>query len=279
MGSALAAALAAAGHQVVGVSTISDASRRRVARRLPGVPVIAPDQLARAADLVLVTVPDDALADLVGGLSRADAWRPGQLVAHTAGSAGLEVLDAAAVRGAYPLALHPVMTFTGRPEDVERIRGASFGVTAEPSLRAVAETLVVEMGGEPVWVPDDVRALYHAALSIGANYLITVVTESLELLQVAGVDDPVRLVTPLFTAALDNALRLGDPALTGPVARGDAGTVATHLAALREQAPASIPGYLAMARWTARRASAAGLLPAAAAAKIHTTLDANGPTQ
>src|SRR5947207_1741706 len=88
------------------------------------------------------------------------------------------------------------------------------------SLRRV-ETIVVEMGGEPVWVPESARAIYHAALSIGANHLVTLVNDAIGLLDGAGVAEPARLIAPLLSAALDNVLRLGDAALTGPVSRGD----------------------------------------------------------
>ncbi|KOG86282.1 NADH-ubiquinone oxidoreductase, partial [Streptomyces varsoviensis] len=179
---------------------------------------------------------------------------------HTSGRFGTAVLDPARRAGALPLALHPAMTFTGTPVDVQRLAGCSFGVTAPDELRLAAEALVIEMGGEPEWVEEAARPLYHAALAIGANHLVTLVAQSLELLRAAGVEAPDRMLGPLLGAALDNALRSGDDALTGPVARGDAGTVAAHVAELRAHAPQSLAGYLAMARTTADRALAHGLL-------------------
>jgi predicted short-subunit dehydrogenase-like oxidoreductase (DUF2520 family) len=152
------------------------------------------------------------------------------------------------------------MTFTGTPVDVQRLVGCSFGVTAPQELRLAAEALVIEMGGEPEWIAEENRPLYHAALALGANHLVTLVAESMELLRAAGVEAPDRMLGPLLGAALDNALRSGDAALTGPVARGDAGTVAAHVAELRKHAPGTVPGYLAMARATADRALAHGLL-------------------
>jgi predicted short-subunit dehydrogenase-like oxidoreductase (DUF2520 family) len=152
------------------------------------------------------------------------------------------------------------MTFTGTPVDVQRLAGCSFGVTAPEELRLAAEALVIEMGGEPEWIAEESRPLYHAALALGANHLVTLVAQSMELLRTAGVGAPDRMLGPLLGAALDNALRSGDAALTGPVARGDAGTVAAHVAELRRHAPAVVPGYLAMARATADRALAHGLL-------------------
>ncbi|MFD3422516.1 Rossmann-like and DUF2520 domain-containing protein [Streptomyces decoyicus] len=260
VGPALAASLQLAGHRPVAVSGVSDASVRRAAELLPDVPLVTPAEVLARADLVLLTVPDDALADLVSGLAETGAVRPGQLLVHTSGRFGTAVLDPATRAGALPLALHPAMTFTGTSVDVQRLAGCSFGVTSPDELRMAAEALVIEMGGEPEWIAESARPLYHAALAIGANHLVTLVAQSMELLHDAGVQAPDRMLGPLLGAALDNALRSGDAALTGPVARGDAGTVAAHIAELRRHAPQSVAGYVAMARTTADRALDHGLL-------------------
>jgi predicted short-subunit dehydrogenase-like oxidoreductase (DUF2520 family) len=260
VGAVLGAALARVGHEVVAVSAVSRDSLRRAERLLPTAQILPPPDVVAGAEFVLLAVPDDALRPLVSGLASTDAWRPGQLVAHTSGAVGVSVLDPAAARGVLPLALHPAMTFAGRPEDLDRLAGATFGVTAPDELRPVAEALVVEIGAEPVWVPELARPLYHAALTVGANHLVTIVNDALDLLGRAGVEQPAQLIAPLLSAALDNALRLGDGALTGPVSRGDAATVRTHLATLAEDAPELIPAYVAMARRTAERAAASGRL-------------------
>lgn len=260
VGPALAASLQLAGHRPVAASGVSAASRRRADLMLPGVPLVTPAEVLQRADLVLLTVPDDTLPALVAGLAETGAVRPGQLLVHTSGRYGAKVLDPALRAGALPLALHPAMTFTGTAVDVQRLAGCSFGVTAPEELRLAAEALVIEMGGEPEWIAEDMRPLYHAALALGANHLVTLVAQSMELLRDAGVGAPDRMLGPLLGAALDNALRSGDAALTGPVARGDAGTVAAHVAELRRYAPQTVSGYLAMARATADRALAHGLL-------------------
>ena len=276
VGAALGAALSRAGHHVVAASGVSQASRRRAEELLPGVPVLdVPEVISRCA-LALLTVPDDELPDLAEGIVAADVVRAGQLVVHTSGRYGLAVLDPLTRRGALPLALHPVMTFTGTEVDLQRLAGASFGVTAPDSLRPVAEVLVIEMGAEPVWIPESSRALYHAALASGANHLVTLVAQSADLLRRAGVEAPMQMLAPLLGAALDNTLRAGDAALTGPVARGDAGTVAAHLEVLRREAPEAVPAYVALARLTADRALAAGRLDAARAAALLDVLSTNG---
>ncbi|RSM77150.1 DUF2520 domain-containing protein [Amycolatopsis sp. WAC 01375] len=271
VGSVVGAALSRAGHTVVAASGLSNASVRRAEQLLPDVPLLPPDEVARRADLVLLALPDDALAGMVRGLVATGSLRPGQIVVHTSGSHGIDVLAPAAEAGALPLALHPVMTFTGRAEDLDRLAACSIGVTATEGDEAawnVGEALTVEMGAEPVRVPDEARALYHAALAHGANHLMTLVADCAELLREAGIAQPERLVAPLLSAALDNVLRHGDRALTGPVARGDLGTVRKHLAVLAERGPDVAPSYRALARRTLARGDAAGLLDASAAAEL-----------
>jgi predicted short-subunit dehydrogenase-like oxidoreductase (DUF2520 family) len=267
-GTALARALARGGHHVTAASAVSAASKNRVRDNFPDAKIAEPRDVIADADLVLLTVPDDALAALVQGLVSTGAPFRGRLVAHASGAHGITVLQSATEAGALPMALHPVMTFTGRDDDVERLKGVSFGVTAPEPIRPAAEVLVIEMGGEPVYIPEENRALYHAALAFGANHLVTLVAEAGDLLRQAGADFPDRMLGPLLSAALDNALRLGDNGLTGPVARGDEGTIAAHIAAIDAADPRAKNSYLALARLTADRALAAGLLRADDAARL-----------
>jgi predicted short-subunit dehydrogenase-like oxidoreductase (DUF2520 family) len=267
-GTALARALERAGHQVTAAAAVSEASKRRVRENFPRAALTDPAGVLDAADLVLLTVPDDVLPGLVEGLAATGAPYAGRLVAHASGAHGVRVLDAATRAGALPLALHPVMTFTGREDDVDRIKGVSFGVTAPEQLRLVAEALVIEMGGEPVFIAEQDRPLYHAALAFAANYLVTLVAQAGSLLREAGAENPERMLGPLLSAALDNGLRFGDAGLTGPVARGDDGTVAAHVAAIAAHEPAALPAYRALARLTADRALAAGRLSATDAERL-----------
>lgn len=262
VGAVLGAALARAGHVVTGVSAVSEASLERAATLLPGVPVRPVPQVVAGAHLVVLAVPDDALADLVAGLAATGTFTPGQLVLHTSGAHGISVFEPAAGSDIVPLALHPAMTFTGTALDLDRLTDCCFGVTTTDLARPLGEALVIEMGGDPVWVAEEDRVTYHAALAHGANHLVTLVAQSLQLLGEAGVVDPARVLEPLLSAALANALQRGDAALTGPVARGDAGTVAEHVAMLRTVAPDIRPTYLALARATAQRALLSGRLRA-----------------
>ncbi|MHC5559668.1 Rossmann-like and DUF2520 domain-containing protein [Kocuria sp. U4B] len=278
VGAVLGAALRAAGHAVVGVSAVSEASRDRAEALLPGVPVLDVPAVLERSELVLLAVPDDELPGLVQGLADAGLWQAGQLVVHTAGRWGTGVLDPARRAGAIPLAVHPAMTFTGLSLDLARLNDCSFGITAPAPVLPIAQALVVEMGAEPVVVAEADRALYHAALAHGANHLMTVAGQSMQVLRDIGVDHPDRVLGPLLRATLDNALAAGESALTGPVARGDAGTVAAHRGALDEYAHGHggddvLLAYLDLARVTARRALERGLLDRARYDAVLAALD------
>ena len=275
VGAVLAAALRSVGHEIVAVAGESDASRGRIADLLPGVPVEKPTAVARACDLLLLTVPDDMLGNVVKTMTDAGAIRPGMYVAHTSGRHGLAILEPAAAIGAHVMAVHPAMTFSGTSVDLVRLTGCVFGLTAAtPADRAFAEALVHDLGGKPMWVPEEMRTLYHAGLAHGANHLVTLVTEAMEILAAAGATDPAGTLRPLLTAALDNALDHGDAALTGPIVRGDINTVRAHLAEIAARAPQTMDSYVALGRATLARAVTDGRVLPIRAIKINEVLDA-----
>ena len=273
VGAVLGAALRAAGHTVTGVHAVSEASRTRAEALLPGVPVLEIPEILRRSEMVLFAVPDDVLGELVAGLVAAGHVQTGHLLVHTSGRYGVGVMDPVRAAGAIPLAVHPAMTFTGLSLDLARLRDCVFGVTADPIVLPVAQALVVEMGGEPVVIKEADRPVYHAALSHGSNHLVTVTAQAAQLLRGIGVEDTQRLLRPLMSASLENALADGDGALTGPVARGDVETVRSHRDTLRELVADGMPAdvlaaWEALARATAQRAAARGALRQDVAARV-----------
>jgi predicted short-subunit dehydrogenase-like oxidoreductase (DUF2520 family) len=272
VGTALGVALERAEHVVVACSAISRASRQRAERRLPETPVLPVHEVASRADLLLLAVPDAELAGLVSGLVATGSVRPGVIVAHTSGANGIAVLKPLTEQGCVPLAIHPAMTFTGSDEDIARLADACFAVTAEDEVGyAIAQSLVLEIGGEPFRVAEDARTLYHAALAHAGNHVVTVLLDAVEALRGAlsgqGLlgqelvgDEPggiaERVIAPLARASLENALQRGQTALTGPVARGDAAAVIAHLQALNEVDPELAQAYRANSLRTAQRAHA-----------------------
>jgi predicted short-subunit dehydrogenase-like oxidoreductase (DUF2520 family) len=223
--------------------------------------------------VLLLTVPDDMLDNVVTQLAASGAISAGQLVVHTSGSHGLRVLEPATRIGARPVALHPAMTFTGTARDLDRLPECVFGVTAGPEERVWAAEVVAELGATVMWVPEELRGLYHAGLAHGANHLVTLVSQAMELLGAAGAADPAAILRPLLQAALDNALAEGDSALTGPIVRGDVNTVRAHLAELARTAPDTLPSYVVLARATLDRVVTDGRVLPIRAEAIRRVLD------
>jgi len=249
-GTAVAALWMRAGHRVVGASG-REATVDRVARFLPGVPVLTAAEAAEAAELVVVGVPDDLIAAVAGELAAgdvvADRW-----VAHLSGATPLSVLDAARDRGARRLAMHPLQTFPDVPAAIERIPGCTVAVGADDDEGFfVVERLAEDLGGRPFRLPDEHRAIYHAAAVFASNYLVAATAVAEILLGVAGVPDPPAALAPLQQATVANLARAGPAeALTGPAVRGDAGTIASNLDALAASAPWAVAPYVEMARVT-----------------------------
>jgi len=261
VGSVLGAALRACEHTIVGVHAVSEASQERAAMLLPDVPLLPVEQIAERSELLILAVPDDELPGLVTYLASSGSITAGQILVHTSGRHGTEVLAPATALGAIGLAI----LVAGMSVDLQRLNGTCFAVTGPAPFIPIAQALVVEMGGEPVHVAEADRALYHAALAHAANHLVTILGQSQQMLASIGIEDPARYMGPLVRAAVDNALASGEGALTGPVARGDAGTVKAHLQALNEYSEHEKTGditdsYAALAHATAKRAHNRGLL-------------------
>lgn len=278
VGATIGAAWREAGHAIIGASASSAASRERAEDMLPGVPVLPPDQIADRAELLLLTVPDDEIESLVSGLAKVSRIHAGQILVHCSGRYGTDVLEAGTSLGALPIALHPSLSFTGTAVDLPRLRQATIAVTAPAPIRPVGQALVVEMGAEPIDVAEADRPLYHAAITHASNHSITIIAEAMEMLAEAGVADPSRVLTTLVDASVTNTLQNGQKALTGPVSRGDVGTVSAHLAALSEfslsvSSPAARNSYIALARSTTAKALSLGRITAEQAQEILSRLD------
>jgi predicted short-subunit dehydrogenase-like oxidoreductase (DUF2520 family) len=272
VGAALGVALERVDHVVVACSVGSPASRQRAERWLPDTPVSPVADVAGNSELLLLAVPDTELAALVSDLAASSAVRSGTIVAHTSGVNGIGVLAPLSGQDCIPLAIHPAMTFTGSDEDISRLPDTCFGITAADEVGyAIAQSLVLEIGGEPFRVREDARILYHAALAHSGNHIVAVLADALDALRAAlsgtellgqqlvdnqpgGIAE--RILGPLARAALENTLQRGLSALTGPIARGDADTIADHLAALTAVDPRLAQAYRVNALRTAERAHA-----------------------
>lgn len=272
VGTAVGEAFLRAGHHVHGAVARSQLSRARASERMPNVAIVDVEQAAHAA-LVVLAVPDPQLPAVIEEV--AQHTQAGQMVMHTSGALGCEVLQPVTDTGALPLALHPAMTFTGAAEDTDRLHGCGWGVTADSEQGyAVAELLVHTLGGVPVAIPEHHRSAYHAAMAHAANHSVALISDALRMLDYvleqgdgddglgAGANlppvqnpDSSLLLRKLVHAAVDNALDQRLEGLTGPVAREDAPAVLRHVAALDELGVGLEP-YIAMSERTAQMTGA-----------------------
>lgn len=250
VGTALGALLVRAGHTVAAAAGRGRASRERVERYLPGVPFVGSVEAATRGEVVLLSVPDDRIRQVCESLALRGAFSESRAVVHLSGSNPLGDLAAAEGAGALSLSVHPLQAAPDVETAIERFPGCGFAVTARSEEGfALGEALAEGAGGRPFRLLDQHKPLYHAAAVFCSNFL-TVTTGVAERLFVeAGIPEARALFAPLSEASLGTALLRGaGEALTGPVARGDAGTIRRNLEALKERAPDCVPVYLTLAR-------------------------------
>ncbi len=234
----LACAFADLGYPVPAVASRSPESAQRVASLVPGCRAVSPQDAADAAEVVFITTSDGAVADVAASV----AWRVGQGVVHCSGALTCGPLAPARDAGASVGSWHPFQTFGGETT----LTGVTFGIEAEGELLAFLERLASEVGGYPLRVPADARALYHAASVFSCGYLTTLLGEARTLWTRAGLppEQAFQAITRIANSTLANIERFGaGTALTGPTSRGDTGTVRLHLDAVREVAPELLPLY------------------------------------
>lgn len=272
VGTALAMAMAARGEEVVAVAGRGAASLEAFLERVPGARVLTAAEAGRAAELVLLCVPDSDLEAVVREVARDDGVTEGSRWVHTSGGFGVEVMRPLALAGGRVAACHPAQTFPDPDRGLAGLPGATWAVTAAAADLGWARVLVTDLRGSPVTLAEHARTLYHAGLTVGSNATASVVTLARDLLAGAGVGRPESFLGPLVTTTATNASEQGAAALTGAVRRGDADTVSRHLDELREVMPEAVDAYLALSRLMLRHARRAGLDEGAAGA-VEATLD------
>jgi predicted short-subunit dehydrogenase-like oxidoreductase (DUF2520 family) len=242
VGTAVAVLWTRAGHRITAVSG-RQATKDRVARWLPRVPVLDAVSAAATASVTVLAVPDDALGAVAAQI--APSVRPDDAVVHMSGAASVHAIDPA---GGRSLAVHPLQTFADVAGAVATLPGCTVAVTATDDAGwPLGEQLARDLGAAPFRLTDDMRPLYHAAAVFASNYLVATSGAAAELFAAAGVPDPASAMLPLQRATLDNIDSLGPrAALTGPAVRGDAGTIARNLTAVAVVSPSLVPAYVAM---------------------------------
>jgi predicted short-subunit dehydrogenase-like oxidoreductase (DUF2520 family) len=250
-GTAVGYLLSKAGHPVVAVTCSSHASLQDRVRYTGGRTFTA-DANAEAASLatcIFITTPDDCIAPVCSEIVQKGGIKPGDKVIHMSGSGGLDLLEPARKAGAMVASIHPLQSFADVEGAIQNIPLSTFGITTDENLREWSAGLVRELGGIPFEVPAEIKPLYHAAACMASNYLTTLINAAEEIYLSLGLsrDEAANAFWPLIAGTLKNIETKGSvQALTGPISRGDAGTIEEHIRVFREKLPAYLPAYCAM---------------------------------
>jgi predicted short-subunit dehydrogenase-like oxidoreductase (DUF2520 family) len=287
VGGTLARAIAAAGGAVVAISARHLDHAEALARHIPGCQAYAtPEEVAAVSHLVVLAVPDDAIIPVCEGIP----WSANQCVAHLSGAMSARALLAAAKRGASVAALHPLMTFTRALTDSpleeiqERLRGCVWALeTSDENLRATLHSMVTALDGKVTMLSENDRIPYHIAGVLASNYVVTLIGAAVALWESFGEDASLarEALMPLLRASVENLAALPPAAaLSGPIVRGDLGTLHAHLdwlasnAQTSQEVSALRDAYLALARLTVPLAEEKGTLTAERASAVRALLDA-----
>jgi predicted short-subunit dehydrogenase-like oxidoreductase (DUF2520 family) len=242
-GTALAVKLCQNGWPVVAISSRTLSSAQRLARRVPNCQVChTAQELADVTEMVFVTTPDDVIAEVCSEVR----WHKGQNVVHCSGAHSVDILEPAKNLGAAVGSFHPLQTFADVDQAIANLPGSTFALEAEGPLLSALKELTHLLNGNWVELKPGDKVLYHAAAVFACNYLVTLVKLALDLWQGFGVSsqEATKALLPLLSGTLNNIDKIGLPdCLTGPVARGDLGTIERHLSALEARSPSLLTTY------------------------------------
>jgi predicted short-subunit dehydrogenase-like oxidoreductase (DUF2520 family) len=249
-GTALAVRLAQHGYQVIAVSSRSLTSAEKLAARISGCQVYTGAQeVADIAQLIFITTPDDIIPKVAAEIQ----WHKEQSVAHCSGAHSIDILEPARQRGANTGCFHPLQTFASVDQAINNIPGSTFAIEADEPLSSILKEMSTALEGDWVILKAGDKVLYHAAAVFACNYLVTLVKLATDLWQTFGVPpaQAIKALMPLLRGTLSNIENVGLPnCLTGPIARGDLGTISRHLESLEKQAPPLLNIYKELGRET-----------------------------
>ncbi|MEE8618835.1 MAG: DUF2520 domain-containing protein [Dehalococcoidales bacterium] len=242
VGSALATRLSSKGYQVVAVSSRGQTSARNLARSINCRAFDNNQDVTDAAELVFITTPDDVIAAVTSEIQ----WHPGQSVVHCSGADSIQILEPAMKLGVQVGVIHPLQTFASAKQAIENMPGSTFVLEADEPLLTTLKEMATALDGHWIELEAKDKVIYHAAAVITCNYLVTLVKLATDLWQTFNVptQQATQALLPLIRGTIHNIETVGIPqCLTGPIARGDTGTIKKHLEALQKVTPAILPTY------------------------------------
>lgn len=253
VGTAVGHLLRSAGYEIVAVAGRSMAKLSQGITYTGGQAFTDFSEAASLADCIMITTSDDAIASVCYEICQRGAIHPGKKVIHMSGAGGLALLSSAIKAGAHVASIHPLQSFASVEGAIKSIPGSTFGITADREIQDWSEQMVCDLHGNPFTIADEDKPLYHAAACLASNYLTTLIHNVEAIYQSLGMTpaEALRAFWPLVQGTIQNIETKGTvQALTGPISRGDAGTVAKHLAALQESFPALLSLYCALGKET-----------------------------
>jgi predicted short-subunit dehydrogenase-like oxidoreductase (DUF2520 family) len=272
IGTSLGVVLKKAGHEVVAIASRTLKSARAASGIIGGVHVAGdPSLVALGADIVFLAVPDRTIPTVGIQVASGGALRRGAVVAHLSGALPAGVLTGVRAAGGHPGCMHPLQSFADIETAVASLPGSFFFLEGDEEAVDVLRSLVLSIDGRPVPLDSASKSLYHAAACAASNYLVTIVDYAVNLMIRAGVPNDVALpaLLPLIQGTVRNLETVGLPdALTGPISRGDIGTLKNHLVALRQAPGDLVRLYAALARKTVEVALRKGKIERAQADRI-----------
>lgn len=271
VGTALSLRLSGMGYRVVAVSSRNQTSAKKLAQTINDCQAVNNQAVANAAELVFVTTPDDAIAPVVSEIQ----WHPGQSVVHCSGADSIDILTPAKKAGAQVGAFHPLQTFASVKQAIANIPGSTFAIEAEEPLLSTLKEMATALDGRWIELKASDKVIYHVAAVIACNYLVTLVKLATDLWQTFNIPthQAIKTLMPLLQGTLSNINKVGIPqCLTGPVARGDTGTIKKHIRALEKVAPAILATYRELGLQTIPVALAKGRINQQQAAELQATL-------
>lgn len=246
VGTAIGYLLRSAGYTIAAVASRSPFSISQGISYTGGKPCTDFSEAASCAECIFITTSDDAIASICEKIARGGSITPGKKVIHMSGAGGLDLLEEARRYGAFTASIHPLQSFSNVKGAIKNIPGSTFGITSDDQIAQWSIQVVKDLGGNPFSIADIDKPLYHAAACIASNYLTTLVHTVQALYQSLGLnrEDAMRAFWPLVRGTLRNIEEKGTVhALTGPIARGDIGTLKKHIEALHHKAPAFLKAY------------------------------------
>lgn len=271
-GNALAVRLSQKGWPVVAVSSRTLSSAQKLARRVSDCRVYRTAQeLSDVSEMVFITTADDVISQVCSEVR----WHKGQSVLHCSGAHSVDILEPARKSGAAVGTFHPLQTFADVDQAIANLPGSTFALEAEESLLSTLKELARLLNGNWVKLGAGDKVLYHAAAVFACNYLVTLVKLALDLWKDFGVSpaEATKALLPLLRGTLNNIDNIGLPdCLTGPVARGDSGTIARHLRALDARNPSLVTAYKELGLHTIPIALAKGKVSEQKAEEMKTLL-------